>query len=281
MSVPVLFTSDDRYRFTKAFILVFYVLAAYHWLCGLFLYQLEPVLFHTRYDGTSWLLMQTGIHQWLLDNPAGCIVFDLLYYSFPAIYWFCCVKRQRLHPAVVGIPWLVFNWVYILCYVMYPSNSIEGHIAGLLLPFVFMQHKLPSFYYLLSGARYVFLFFFASAGLWKLRTGSLFEMEHMSAVLLVQHKEFLVAYPGHWYTEAVYFLVKNPVWSQSLFIISTVIELVFIAGFFTKRFDRILFWLFVLFLIADFWVMRIPYFGALPLALTLLYLSPRKTKTLS
>ena len=269
------FSDQDRYRFTRAFILLFYLLAVYKLLAGMFLFQLEPVLFYTPYDGTAWIFMQTGIHQWLLHNIAGQIFFDILYYGFPALYWFCCVQKQRVAPALIGIPWLVFNWLYILSYVMYPSDSIEGHVAGLLLPLVFAQRKLPSFYYLLHGVRYVFLFFFASAGLWKLRTGAIAVPEQMSAILLTQHKEFLVVYPRHWYTQFIYFLVSKPALAQTLYVLSTGIELFFITGFFTRRFDKLLFYLFLLFLIADFLLMRIPYFEELLLALPLLFLYRR------
>jgi hypothetical protein len=265
------FTVHTRRLFFKYYIVIFYLLALYNWFSGMFLYQLHPILFRTPFDGTIWLLMQTGIHQWLLNNRAGCFFFDIIFYSFPLVYWWLCERKQIVSPLVLGISWLIFNWIYILCYVLFPSNSIEGHLAGLLLPILFATRRTVSFYFILHGIRYFFLFFFVSAGLWKIRTGAIFNMDQMSGILLMQHKEFLIAGPQHWYSSFIYWIIRNPPIGYFLYVISTALELIFLIGFFTKKYDKQLFILFILFLIMDFMIMHIPYFVALPLALPLLF----------
>jgi hypothetical protein len=89
----------------------------------------------------------------------------------------------------------------------------------------------------------------------------------MSGILLMQHKEFLVASPQHW-------IIRNHYIGYFLFLASTVLELIFSIGFFTKKYDKQLFILFILFLIMDFIVMRINYFEVLSLALPLLFSKP-------
>ncbi len=276
MSNPTAFNLLDRYKFIRLFIVLFYALAIYNWLNGLFLYQLSPILFYTPFDGTNWLLMQANIHNWLLGNNWGCILFDFIYYILPGFFWFCCIKHKRIPVLFVCLPWLIFNWIYILNYITFPSNSIEGHVAYLVFPFLFAQKKLTNFYYILNSIRYLFLFFFASSGIWKIRTGSITNPEQMSGILLMQHKEFLIAFPDHWYTQFIYFLIRHESISQSLFIISTIIEILFIIGFVTKKVDYKLFYLFLIFLAADFFIMRIPYFIALPFAIPLLFCKGKK-----
>ena len=270
------FSIEHRRLFTRYFILIFYMLAIYKWISGMFLYQLQPILFRTPFDGTSWLLMQTGIHQWLLNNKMGCILFDIIFYISPLAYWWVCEKKQIISPLAFGIFWTIFNWIYILCYVLFPSTSIEGRLAGLLLPILFAvrTRRTASFYYILHGIRYCFLFFFVSAGLWKLRTGAIFNIDQMSGILLMQHKEFLVASPQHWYSAFIYWIIRNHYIGYFLYLASTILELIFSIGFFTKKYDRQLFILFILFLIMDFIVMRINYFEVLPLALPLLFSKP-------
>ena len=264
------FSFQERMKFTRLFVIIFYVLAAYKWLNGMWLYQMQPQFFNTRFDLSTWLFMQTGIHQWLLNNPAGWWLFDASFYTAPLLYWLLFRKNLRAS-ALFSVLLLIINWLYVQCYVLYPTNSIEGYPGWLLIPFLLMTVRLRSFYFLMHGLRYFFLFFLFSAALWKVWQGGVFNGEQMSGILLLQHKEFLVAFPNSWYTQWIYWLVRHTSLSYLLYISATVLEALFVIGFFTTRFDRVLLLLFVLFLITDFVVMRIPYFEIIPLALPLLF----------
>jgi len=264
------FSGHNRTRFTFLFILLFYILAAYKLWNGMWLFQMQPHFFNTRFDGTTWLIMQTGIHQWLLDNKPGWILFDALFYAMPLLYWLAYKYSMKWVPWVAIIMLLV-NWIYVQCYTLYPTNSIEGHVGWLLYPFVLMTVRLKSFYFLMNAMRYFFLFFFASAALWKLRQGGAFNPEQMSGILLGQHKEYLVSAPDYWYTLFIYWLVRHQAVSYGLYLAGLLLELVFLVGFFTKKYDRTLLVLFIVFLIMDLFIMRIPYFEILPLALPLLF----------
>jgi len=265
------FSTRHRRLFLIYYIIIFYILAVYNWLSGMFLYQLQPILFHTPFDGTSWLLMQTGIHQWLLTNRAGCLFFDTVFYMTPLTFWWFCEKKRVISPLLFGICWTTFNWLYVLCYVLFPSTSVEKFLPALLLPILFATTSITSFYYLMHGLRYFFLFFFVSTGIWKLRTEAVFNIEQTSGILLLQHKEFLIASPRHWYSAFLYWLIRNPYLSYFLYLAATIVELTFVIGFFTKKYDKQLFFLLVFFFAANFILMRIPFFEILPLALPLLF----------
>lgn len=268
------FSIQHRRLFTRYFIFIFYLLAVHNWVNGMFLYQLQPILFSIPFDGTAWLLMQTGIHQWLLNNPAGCLLFDIVFYSSPLCYWLLCEKKQFVSSHLFSIIWIIINWVYVLCYTIFPSTTIAKHLPELLLPILFATRRIASFYYMMQGVRYFFLFFFISAGLWKLRNGAVFNIDQMSGILLLQHKEFLIASPQHWYAAFLYCIIRNPYIGYFLYLASAIAELIFSIGFFTKKKDRQLFALFILFLMMNFIIMRISYFEILPLALPLLFSIP-------
>ncbi len=240
----------------------------YKYFNGMLLYQIQPSFFYNRQDAVTWVFMQTGLHQWLLNNTAGCMLFDVLFYSAPALYFFH--YRYKPYTAYISAIWmLLINWAYVQCYTLYPSNSIEGHTAWLLFPLVFMAKKEETFEVLFEGLRYFFLFFFASAALWKIRQGGVFNHLEMSGVLLYQHKQLLTSSPNYWQSKLIMWLVRNPWPAYLLYISTTLIELFFAVGFFTKKLDRLLVGLFILFLIMDHLVMRIPYYEVLPLLLTL------------
>jgi hypothetical protein len=124
---------------------------------------------------------------------------------------------------------------------------------------------------MMHGLRYFFLFFFASAGIWKLVQHGAFNSEQMSGILLYQHKEFLTSSPEKWYSYFIYWLINNQGTSYFLYLAGTVIELLFIFGFFTKKFDKWLIGGFLLFLCFNAVIMRIHYWEMTPFLLTLLF----------
>lgn len=213
--------------------------------------------------------MQTGLHQWLLKNPAGWLLFDMLFYTVPIIYLLSLQSFKKLSTVIV-ICMIVINFCYIQCYTLYPINSIEGHIAWIFFPLIFLFNNEKTFALLYEGLRYFFLFFFASAGVWKIVQGGVFNLSEMSGVLLYQHNQLLTNSPGYWQTDFILWLINNPTLSYLLYLLATLLELSFIIGFFTKRYDRLLAIAFVAFLIMDYVIMRIPYFEVSAFLLTLI-----------
>lgn len=240
---------------------------------GLLLYQLQPAFFYTRQDLFTWLLMQTGLHQWLLNNKAGWLLFDLLFYSMPIIY-LLLYRYKKNSASLAAIVMLIINWSYVQCYTLYPTTSIEAHIAWLLFPVLFITKKEKTFTLLFEGLRYFLLFFFVSTAVWKFVQGGIFNSNEMSGVLLLQHNQLLTNSPGYWQTNMLYYLIQHPSLSYLLYLSATLLEAIFIIGFFTKKHDRILALLCITFLMADLLVMRIAYFEITPLLLTLLLKFP-------
>lgn len=259
-----------RKAFTKWYCILFYLLFFFKLCNGMLLFQLQPHLFNLRFDMVTWLLMKTGLHQWLTDNPTGWIVFDASFYVLPLLYWLTYRKNMKAATAL-AFAMLIVNWVYVECYTLYPANSIESYIAWLLFPCLFATASLKSFYYVLHGLRYFFLYFFVSAAVWKVVQHGVFNLEEMSGVLLYQHKEYLASSPHNWYSAIIYWLINHPVISYVLYAAAAICEGYFIIGFFTKKYDRYLIAIFGLFLIMDVLIMRIPYWEVCPFILVLVY----------
>lgn len=237
---------------------------------GFLLYQLKPILFNARFDLFTWMVMKTGVHQWLLANPPGWIAFDIAFYLMPLLYLLAYKKSIRL-ASITAIIMLIVNFTYIQCYTLYPANSIESFTAWLLFPFLLMATDLKTFYFVLHALRYFFLFFFTSAAIWKFVQGGIFNINEMSGILLFQHKEYLTSSPDFWYTHFIYWLIGHRYASYLLYASATLLELSFITGFFTKRYDRLLACACILFLLTDIFFMRIPYWEVTPFLITLLF----------
>ncbi len=236
----------------------------------MFLYQLQPSFFYTRMDVFTWLFMQTGLHESLLNNKSGWILFDALFYTAPLAY-FITYKYKVTLSAFIACIMLIINWAYVQCYTLYPSDSIEAHIPWLLFPLAFIPNNKKIFELLFSGLRYFFIFFFFSAAVWKFVQGGIFNINEMSGVLLYQHNQMLTNSPAYWQSQFLYWLIKNPSISFLFYLSAAILELFFVIGFFTKKFDRWLIICFILFLIMDYLIMRIPYIEMLPFLLTLYF----------
>lgn len=166
---------------------------------------------------------------------------------------------------------LVINFIYLECYTLFPANSIESFTAWLLFPLLLLMPTISSFYFVLNGLRYFFLFVLSSAAIWKFVQLGIFNTEEMSGVLLYQHKEYLVTSPNAFYATFIYWLINHPTLSFTLYAVATALELIFIVGFFTKKMDPYLILLFLLFIVMDLLIMRIPYWEISPFVLTLIY----------
>ncbi len=213
--------------------------------------------------------MQTGIHQWLLKNSSGWVFFDVLFYSMPLLYILVFKYLKNLAP-ITSVIMLLVNWCYVQSYTLYASNSIEGHIAWLLFPLVFIPANNKTFFFLFEGLRYFFLFFIISAGGWKLAQGGLFNLSQMSGILLYQHAQLLTSSPDYWQSHIIVYLIHHQQLSYLLYLSAALLELSFLMGFFTKKYDNLLIMLFGIFLVMNYIIMRIPYFEVCPLLLTLL-----------
>ncbi|WP_460551307.1 hypothetical protein [Ferruginibacter profundus] len=188
------------------------------------------------------------------------LLFDVVYYVLPLLLLVLSSTKNKWQYPLAIITGL-FNLVYALLITSLGMLSVEGFTGWIIIPLIFALRSDKGFYYAMHCLRYVFLLIFFSAGLWKIRGGGIFNAEEMSAILVRQHAPYIIAAPGDWFTRCVYYLSNHNTLSYTLYLSATVAELIFIAGFFTKRFDKILIVAFVLFVLLDFALMRINYFA--------------------
>lgn len=258
---------DLQYKAAVYYVIIFYTLFFYKLFNGLLLCQMQPILLFARDDIFSWLFMQTGLPKWLILHPQYFIAFDTAFYLVPLLFLFTVIRSRKSMP-IAALVMLLVNWIYIQCYTLYPTNSVTLYIAWLIFPVVFLVRSESVFYLLLQGLRYFFLYFFFSAGIWKIVNGGVFNPLQMSGILLDQHKEMLAGTTHWWMQSLIACLIKHTTISFILYMLVTCMELLFGAGFFTRKYDHLLAIVYLLFLLADHLIMRIPYYETLPFLLT-------------
>ena len=253
----------------KWYCILFYALLLLKLYNGKLLFQIQPVFFSIKLDIATYLLLLLNPHQFVLNNPNMWLILDICFYSMPLIY-FLINKFKEQFVIVAAVAMLVVNLLYIQLYILYSLDSIEIQIAWLLFPIIFLTKKESSFYLLANGLRYYFFYLFTSAAIWKFTQHGVFNKQQLSNILLVQHKEILTAQVTT-YQNFIYWLINHASVSYTLYVAATLLELSFIIGFFTKKYDWLLATATITFIGFDYGIMRIIYFDWLPFLLLLYY----------
>lgn len=179
-----------------------------------------------------------------------------------------------LHP---GKTW-VFRILFILLLLFYITfNTYHTHpniqlgYALILFPFCFKRADLFDIAW--NFLRYYLLFFYFFAGIYKFIGGGIYELNLMPWFLESQNAPYFYLHPSSWRQEIIRWLILHPHIAWSLYMLAALFESATLVGFFTRRLDRILFILLVLFHLANWFLMDIAPFGMIAFLL-LLVLNP-------
>jgi hypothetical protein len=265
-----------NYTHDRNLLLLVYFGFYYAVLLGFFiddrlLFQYRPIFFNYNRDLTELGLIATGLPRWMIAHPVSFIVADLLAFVLPLpVIW--QNLRSRSFSPWPGILFFVYLALYLLLANIFWQDHHEPYILFFLLAPVWTTARSDRFYGILTVCRYYFLYLFVSAAIWKIARGAVFNGEEMSRILLLHHTDWLTGACSSVTCRVYSWLISHPAPAQALYIGGVVVEACFVLGFFTRRWDRLLIALAILFVISDLWVMRIPYWTIL-LGLVPLWLS--------
>jgi hypothetical protein len=216
------------------------------------------------------LVMLSGFQLLLIKSQLARVVFDSLYILLPIMLWIISKKNNKYLPFVTALT-VGFNLVYAIYYTSMSYMTIGMFQAWILVPLVLCCKTEKGFYFNLQIVRLIFIIIFFSAALWKIKMGGIFDKAQMSSIFLKQHADYLVSNGNDFYTKFIYFFVKNPAFGQLLYWLGFLGELIFAIGLFTKKYDRILIVVFILFIVSDYLFMKINLFCWLPFTLCLYF----------
>jgi hypothetical protein len=245
-----------------------YLLALY-----LFFYRLISNSMMTQMDhpvflfgDTEWfyqLLIASHIPQFITSNSLSAALFDISLLVFSVLF---LLTFKRIYAILFTVSVVLYFCTY---------NIITGHhyhgMAGMIvISLAFWLKEEERFKLAWEAARYYFLYIFASAALWKILRGSAFYQDQLSNILKSQQLNLLLQNPNTLKAHVVQYLIANPGVSHMVLLVNVLVQLSFIAGFFTKKYDRVLLALAIIFCIANYFVMSIISAELLILGLTLL-----------
>jgi hypothetical protein len=209
------------------------------------------------------LFIASHIPQFITSHLLLAALFDISLLIFALAF---LLSSRRIYAMLFFV--LVLN--YFLTYNVITGHHFHGLIGLMVMVVPFWFKKEEKFLLAWEGARYYLFYIFASAALWKIVRGSVFYGEQLSNILKPQHLNLFLQNGNNYKAWFAAYLISHSSFSHLVLIANVALQLFFAAGFFTKRLDYLLFWLFVIFCIANYFVMGIYSVELLILGFTLL-----------
>jgi hypothetical protein len=247
-------------------------MANYAWCTfhGLLFSMVQPVFFLNKPDVTGNLLMISNLQHLLLHSQWLRIGFDASYLLLPCLLVFACFRDSPWQKSL-AIATAIFSIIYNYFFSIVSFVSTEVYVAWMLVPLIFMSRSAKGFYYSMHALRAVFLLFFFSTAVWKIRAGGVFNVEQFSGILFSQHLSSLVNAESDLFHSFISWLISNPKMSYAIYLTAFLFEFAFVIGFFTRKLDRFFIVIFCLFIMFDYLLMGINYFSWLPFLGTLYF----------
>jgi hypothetical protein len=227
-------------------------------LNGLSISQLgAPIIHEVRQDPLVWHLIHSGLADFIAGNTIAALIFDVVIIIPMAVILFFTLS-QKLTKRLIFLHCVLFAF-YLLIIFSFPSLSIRKYLGLAIVPLIFLFVDNERYKRALSYLRYYVLFIFASSAMWKIVRGAIFESDQFVNILRNQHFEHMVLFPDHISTHIAECLISQETIAFVFYLLIAILQLSFIIGFFTKKYDRWLLIAMLLFVMGDFLVMRVEY----------------------
>lgn len=219
----------------RSLALFFILIILWRWYSHLMLHQLvDPPLHYSQYNLTFHIFQLFRLQDWLVANTVVALIFDsLLLFSFVWVF------IQPKH-----------HWINILAFILFFIYSVASpvnlafpahYLSGMVvMSFLLLCNSSYSSSFGIQGLRYYVLWVYASAFLWKMWNGALWDWNTGTAVLQSNLAQYLYLNPNSLMSDFYYWVLQNPNLVNVIAISTYLLEAVFIVGFFTKKYDYIL-----------------------------------------
>ncbi|MDP4151725.1 MAG: hypothetical protein Q8937_19475 [Bacteroidota bacterium] len=248
------------------------IIIAYRWLTHSLVHQWQqPTLFETDYDYTYWAYQCSRFAGFFVQNKAGAILFDLLLLVSTA--WCCADKgRQRLPVLFCAIWWSLYG----LGYNSYVCHHTDAIVGMMVLPYAFLARSEKGFRLSWDLFRYFCLYLYTDAFVYKaFVNGNLFWLPAGVELIKTNQSHYMLQNPGTAWSAIYRFFITHEGLSYGCFAAAVLGQGCMAVGFFTRRFDRWLFLIPILFHTVTFLFIDVNFYELLVLNFTLLPIRDR------
>jgi len=194
----------------------------------------EPPLTRVDYDLSFWAFKLSGLSEILVMNRTGSII----YTTSLILNCLACIVFPRNR-------WLMlsFSFLFLLLGIIFNVYlTHSSHVLGgaLIITIPFWAAKNRNFETLWDALRYYVCWIYFSAFLWKVVNGSMFQADFGSLTMKRNLAEYLYHNPGTIKAHIYSYFISHPFLPDIGDKVVYLLEGFFLAGFFTKRYDKIL-----------------------------------------
>jgi hypothetical protein len=243
---------DKEYRLKANFVFGFALLILYyHFISASIMSAMsQPPFIFDENEIVYRLFLASGIPQLITSGSVVPALFDVCWYALPVLF---LLTHDRGH----AIAFTIITTIYFLTYNVVAAHHYHSLVGLLVMTIPFWSKKETRFHFLWEAVRYYWLYILASAALWKILRGSIFYTDQLSNILKSQQINLLLQHPDTFRAHIAQYLIAHPQVGHIVLLANIVVQLSFLVGFFTKKFDGYLFALAMLFCIANYYVMGI------------------------
>jgi hypothetical protein len=224
------------------------------WYSGLMLQNIYDSPF--QYKGADiafWLLHWSHLPKLILYNGITSILFSFALIGFLLASFFFIEKRFLT--VIAGVFLLLYQLLF-----NYKVGYHTHHLYGLhfaLLPFYF---KKENFYLSANFARIMVCVTYFFAGFFKLIGKGYLLLDSFSNTLQNQHSAYFYFHSDSLRSQFAFWMIRHPNIAWSFFFLAMLMQLSFILGLMSKRFDLLLFLFLLLFHVMDWFLMNLGIF---------------------
>lgn len=264
----------NRAQITRLVFTIYLVLLIYKYFNeALVGQQLTPLFYAPNVNFSYWLFRITGISQMIFDH-------NILIYLLNFLLFFSClaliIKPRWFFCAIIFV---VSIWIYQM--LMYSIVTYQSYAIGLLFPCIpFMFKKDFKFQFTFEAGRYFLCGLYFLGGFFKIKNGAIFYISHLSDSIRYSVADFMFQNPDSFQSTLMTFFINNEMLSWTLYLLVVILEMSFIIGFFTKKYDIILICLFFLFHLGNAIIMDIPFLNHLIIVTFLIPISINTSQSL-
>lgn len=223
----------DRHRFARLYYGLVLIYLANRYFNHMLLSQLyQPELTYMGTDLTYIFFSWSGITQFFTGKFWAALGLDLLLAgSALASFIF---TRQKISSWVFTVALFIYivAGYSVLCF--HKHNLTGLWFASLM----FLAVGETAFSLLFELVRMYAVFSYASAGFWKFFRDVWNLPGHFALIVKVDALAYLAQHPDTWLAKVLSWLIIHPAQLDNMMVLSSFIQLSFVIGFFTKRFDK-------------------------------------------
>lgn len=252
----------------KKIVFFFYlILLLLKFLNGELLFQhSNPPIIYPVLNFTYWIFILIGAKDYIFEH-------DILKYLLDSILFISCILSiLRVKSSLYPILFCISIWLYQFLY--FSIVAYQPFAIGLLfpcLPFVFRNEIKFSISY--QFGRYFLIGLYFLAGVLKIVNGGIFNIQQMSDSIRMTSVDYMFYNPNSIKTEIMSYFINHYHLSYTLYVMAIILEISFVIGFLTKKYDYHLALIFLTFHFANYMILDIPFTNH---SIILLFLLPVK-----